>query len=133
MPDVVVTLPKSFGLKAWIEEGDAAGDPPFSAPARMNAYYWKVPTWPARLEPPYEDVRVYVVYDGRLIGYAPLHNVIELDGEIFLVRLSADYDPENAAVAVTIDEEIPGFGGFRYRWWDRDQERSFPEWKELAA
>lgn len=27
MTDVVVTLPKSFGLKAWIEEGDAAGEP----------------------------------------------------------------------------------------------------------
>ena len=25
--DVVVTVPKSFGLDTWIEEGDAAGEP----------------------------------------------------------------------------------------------------------
>lgn len=27
MSDVVVTVPKSFGLQTWIDEGDAAGEP----------------------------------------------------------------------------------------------------------
>lgn len=33
MPDVVVTVPKTFGLTEWIAEGDAAGEP-------WSGYYW---------------------------------------------------------------------------------------------
>lgn len=68
--------------------------------------------------------RVYVVYNGKLRGYAPLGR-IEPDGprRFALVR-------HGGAVAVTIDEEIRGFRGWRYRWWDRAKERPFPEWMQ---
>lgn len=33
------------------------------------------------------------------------------------------------AVAVTIPQQIPGFRGFRYCWWDRALEVPFPEWR----
>lgn len=118
--DVVVTLSKKFGLKNWIAEGDAAGDPP--APG-YPFYYWKVPSRPKKLK---NGERVYVVYDGALIGYAPLFAITNHFGPnkgIYLVR-------RGGAVAVTIDEYIRGFQGYRYRWWDRSQERPFPTWKE---
>lgn len=123
--DVVVTLPKSFGLKRWIAEGDPAG------------VDWSGQEWgwymgghpPKKLEP---GDRVYVVYDGHLIGYSPLVRVqpINSDGDGYeggfaLVR-------GGGAVAVTIDERIRGFQGFRYRWWKREDERPFPGWRELA-
>lgn len=128
MADVVVTLPKSFGLKAWIAEGDPAGTE------------WSKTEWgwfmggnpPKKLEP---GDRVYVVYDGHLIGYAPLLYIeddphgfdsdLQYNKGFALVR-------GGGAVAVTIDQHIKGFQGFRYRWWDRSQERPFPEWKELV-
>lgn len=34
------------------------------------------------------------------------------------------------AVACTIDEPIPGFRGLRKRWWSRDIEKPFPNWKD---
>lgn len=121
MTDVVVTLPKSFGLQAWIDEGDAAGDALLDD-GRGPFYYWGVPTVP-KIE---IGERVYVVYDGHLIGYAHLvGKSFDENGKCYLVR-------RGGAVAVTIDEEIPGFRGYRYRWWPRKWERPFPEWKELA-
>ena len=33
-------------------------------------------------------------------------------------------------LAIAIDEPVRGFQGFRYRWWDRRQERPFPDWQE---
>ena len=73
---------------------------------------------------------VYVVYKRKLIGYALLVEVVEVQVKPYrryyaLIR-------EGGAVAVTIDQVIPGFRGFRYRWWDVKQERAFPEWKDLA-
>jgi hypothetical protein len=115
--DVVVTLPKSFRLRRWIEEGDPAGDPESG-----QLYYWSIPH-KAAIAP---GERVYVVYDRRLIGYAPLVRLVEwypIPGvrRFYLVR-------RGGAVAVTIPERIPGFRGFRYRWWSREEEIPFPEW-----
>lgn len=126
--DIVVTLPKSFGLKRWIEEGDPAGEE------------WSGQRWgwfmgggsPKRLR---RGDRVYVVFNEHLIGYSLLLYV-DLDcrgwksssrrGDGFaLVR-------GGGAEAVTIGQKIKGFQGYRYRWWDRSEERPFPEWKELA-
>jgi hypothetical protein len=130
MADIVVTLPKSFGLKKWIAEGDPAGEP-------WSGEHWG---WfmggnpPKKLEP---GDRVYVVYDGHLIGYSPLLR-IEDDLPLFDTSVAAYGRGGFAlvrggdAVAVTIDQRIRGFQGYRYRWWDRDQERPFPEWKDLA-
>lgn len=119
--DIVVTLPKKFGLKKWIEEGDPAGHP------------WSGIVWgwfmggnpPKKLEP---GDRVYVVYDGHLIGYSPLIRVkIYWDENRFALIRHGD------AVAVTIDQKIWGFQGYRYRWWRYGDERPFPQWKDLAA
>lgn len=114
MSDLVVTVPKSFGLDVWINEGDAAGDA------------WSGKEWHFYLggNPPNisKGERVYIVYNGKLRGYAPLVR-IERDGYRFaLVR-------HGGAVAVTVDEFIQGFRGYRYRWWERETERAFPEWR----
>lgn len=111
MTDVVVALPKSFGLDRWLAEAAAPGTP--RQPGRF--YYWRL----GRQAPAIEmGERVYVVHDGRLIGYAPLVALHEEGGVIYLVR-------GGGAVACTIDEEINGFRGFRYRWWDPDAERTY--------
>lgn len=115
MSDVVVTVPKSFGLAEWIAEGDAAGEP------------WSGEEWDFLLggTPPHIQggERVYVVYNGRLRGFAPLVRIMHEGARRYsLVRAGG-------AVAVTILEHIPGFRGFRYRWWDRSLERPFPGWK----
>lgn len=115
MSDVVVTVPKWFGLDTWIAEGDPAGAP------------WSGEEWcfylgggrPA-MKP---GDRVYVVFNNRLRGYAPLVR-IESDGpgRFALVR-------HGGAVAVTLDEPIRGFRGWRARWWERADERPFPDWR----
>jgi hypothetical protein len=33
------------------------------------------------------------------------------------------------AVACTLAAPIPGFRGLRVRWWGRDEEQPFPEWR----
>jgi hypothetical protein len=114
MADVVVTVPKSFGLDNWIAEGDPAGAP------------WSGEEWGffmggnlPRIEP---GERVYIVYNAQLRGYAPLVRVRTTDRGFALVR-------RGDAVAVTILEPIPGFRGIRYRWWDRVDEYPFPDWQ----
>jgi hypothetical protein len=127
MADVVVTVPKNFwdwssehsnlrGLAAWIAEGDAAG-----------STVWSGTEWHFELGGPQPKInpgeRVYVVCEGKLRGYAPLMYIDDLGGGRYaLVR-------GGGAVAVTIDESIRGFRGFRYRWWNRENERPFPDWK----
>lgn len=119
MTDVVVTVPQSFGLDTWIDEGDAAGEE------------WSGQEWDfylAGLRPVIkEGERVYVVYNGALRGYAPLVRIDSQGGSRFsLVR-------HGGAVAVTIPEFIQGFRGWRYRWWDRSVEVPFPDWKTPNA
>jgi hypothetical protein len=116
--DVVVTVPKSFGLDIWIAEGDAVGEP-------WSGEEWGFflgGHWP-RIEP---GERVYVVFNGRLRGYAPLVRIEPVDENIdnryALVR-------HGGAVAVTIPEFIKGFRGYRYRWWSLESETAFPDWR----
>lgn len=112
--DVVVTLPKKFGLRRWIEEGDPAGE-------RWSGQEWG---WYVGGNPPRDLVpgdRVYVVYDGQLIGYAPLIRVVCTATGFALVR-------GGDAVPVTIDQHVRGFQGVRYRWWERSEEMPFPGW-----
>lgn len=112
---MVVTVPKSFGLDQWIAEGDAAGTP---ESGESWAFYLggNIPKMAV-------GDRVYVTYNGRLRGYAPLVG-IERDGNRFaLIR-------KGGAVAVTIDEQINGFRGWRYRWWSYTDERPFPTWQD---
>lgn len=122
--DVVVTVPRSFGIDRWIAEGDPAGRP------------WSGTEWDfylsnrrPKIEP---GERVYVVYNGALRGYAPLVRVEDLgngyDGyhRYSLVR-------HNDAVTVTVPFMIRGFQGFRYRWWERELEVPFPDWMTPEA
>ena len=112
--DVVVTVPLSFGLAYWIEEGDAAGEP-------WSGEEWGFTTGGAAPRCGPGD-RCYIVYNRRLRGYAPLIRVErEPDGRLCFVR-------GGGAVAVTIDREIIGFRGWRYRDWGYDEERLFPGW-----
>lgn len=118
MSDVVVTVPKNFrhpcapglkGLAAWLAEGDAPGEP-------WSGVLWWFTTYGGRpkIEP---GERVYVVCEGRLVGYSPLHKLLVDGREVVFIRAGG-------AVAVTIDLPIVGFRGWRYRWWDRSDEKS---------
>ncbi len=113
MSDVVVTVPKWFGLDRWFAEGDPAGEP------------WSGQEWGFFLGGGVPDIkpgeRVYVVFNAKLRGYAPLIRVERTIRGCALVR-------GGGAVAVTIDRRILGFRGFRYRDWDRSEERPFPGW-----
>ncbi len=116
--DVVVTVPKSFGLDRWIDEGDPAGSE------------WSGKEWHFYLGGNPPDIKstelVYVVYNGVLRGYAPLVRIDRTPFGYGLVR-------HGDAVAVTIPEHIPGFRGFKYRWWDRSLEAPFPDWHNPDA
>ena len=126
MSDVVVTIPRSFGLLDWIDEGDVAGEP------------WSGEEWDfylAGMRPAINPgERVYVVYNGALRGYAPL---IRLETKSYFVRrrgpAAFSLVRGGGAVAVTIPEFIRGFRGWRYRWWDRCIEVSFPDWQNPNA
>ena len=109
MADVVVTVPKRLWAE-WIAEGDLPGEVPSGD---EFAFYIGGP-----LPKIAAGERVYVVAHGKLRGYAPL------------VRLRPGaLIRAGGAVAVTIDEPIPGFRGWRYRWWRREDERDFPNWR----
>lgn len=127
MSDIVVTMPLSFkygglkGLAAWISEGDAAGDISNLTTGREYCF-----TLSGNRPPVKPGDRVYVVHNKHLIGYAPLVSLESYGNWNWgLIR-------GGGAVAVTIDEEIPGFQGWRYRWWGLQDERPFPEWRNCG-
>lgn len=115
MPDIIVTVPKSFGLDTWIAEGDAAGEE------------WSGEEWHFHLGGNRPNIlpgeRVYIVYNGKVRGYAPLVRIDGYGHSYALVR-------HGGAQAVTIPEFVRGFQGFRYRWWDTAIEVPFPEWQK---
>ncbi len=132
MSDVVVTVPKNFthpdtpgkrGLAAWIGEGDEAGDEMFC----FTEWLFFLGGHPPDIS---EGDRVYVVCEGKLRGYAPLVRIERYPKGYALVRGCGQ-----TAIAVTLrggdgqPRNVPGFRGFRYRWWDRADESPFPEWK----
>lgn len=116
--DCIVTVPLSFGLQTWIDEGSDLPGEPWSGEDWHFYLGGSVP----RIQP---GERVYVVYRGKLRGYAPLVRIAtppEVKRGYALVR-------HGGAVAVTIDEYIQGFRGVRVRWWAYADERPFPEWQ----
>lgn len=115
MTDVVVTVPMSFGLDQWIEEGDLPGE---EWSGMEYAFY--LGGHAPNIEP---GERVYVVYHGLLRGYAPLVRLEKMNNGFKLIR-------RGNAVAVSIPDYIKGFRGFRYRWWRRSDEFAFPDWME---
>ena len=119
MADLVVTVPKWFWSE-WIAEGDAVGEP-------ETGEEWGYSTCP---RPPIEPgERLYIVAHGKLRGYAPVTRVVraEHDGRNNTPRF--EICRRAGAVAITIDEPIHGFRGWRRVWWPRDAERPFPEWR----
>ena len=114
MADVVVTLPLSFGIELWAREGDLPGE---EWSGEESHFYLGGPV--PKISP---GERVYVVYAGKLRGYAPLVRIARTARGFALVR-------HNNAVAVTIDEYVKGFRCARARWWAYEDERPFPEWR----
>lgn len=135
MADVVVTVPKNQWTH-WLEEGDLAL--PLATPDRPtgwrgeNEYGFVVPSRP-QIEP---GERVYVVAFNRVRGYAPLvridENIVKFgyerrwgprrDNRVALVR-------RGGAVPMTIAQGVVGFQGFRYRWWDLEDEFQMRDWE----
>jgi len=112
--DLVGTCPKGeWGY--WFSEGDCADDP-----ASGQEYAWYTAHSLARLIRPGD--RFYVVAHGRLRGWAPVVRIEAGRGSWEIIRAGS-------AVACTIDEPISGFRGLRRRWWSREEERPFPDWR----
>lgn len=122
--DIVVTVPMNFthfaspgkkGLAAWIGEGDPAGDE------------WSGTLWGFTVSGGKPDIklgeRVYIVCEYRVRGYAPLVKLIQLGNRYW------ELGRGGGAQAVTIDRRVVGFRGWRYRWWELEEEREFPDWK----
>ena len=114
MTDLVVTVPRDRWAE-WLAEGALAGEP--AAGEHVFAVR------PGDTPPIAPGDRVYVVAWDRLRGYAPL---VRLEGSgakgWALIR-------SGGAVAVTTQEQIRGFGGWRVRWWRREEEVAFPGWQ----
>jgi hypothetical protein len=117
MSDVVVTVPKRLWSE-WIAEGDLPGDAETG-----ETYGFYLGGYPPTIS---VGDRVYVVAHGKLRGYAPLVEVEVYHGGFALLR-------QGGAIACTIAEPIQGFRGWRYRWWKREDERPFPNWREISA
>ena len=111
--NLVVTVPKWFWPE-WIAEGDAVGEP-------VTGEEWGF--FMGGVKPPIgAGDRLYIVAHNRLRGYAPVTRLGFQDGKWAICR-------EGGAVAVTIDETIRGFQGFRKVWWPESAEKPFPAWK----
>lgn len=117
MSHLVVTVPKALWTD-WIEEGDAAGEPD-------TGEEWGFYLGGAR--PPIEPgERLYIVAHGMLRGYAPITRVARAEAQWVICR-------RGGAVAVTIDEPIVGFRGWRRCWWAPELEKPFPDWKTCGV
>lgn len=120
--DYVATVPKGI-WEDWLQEGDAAGEPP-------TGETWGFFTYgadPRALVTP--DSRFYIVAHGRLRGYAPITKV-DFTPKFPGARIGrVAFGRQAGAVAVTIKAPIRGFRGYQARWWDRKLEIPFPNWK----
>lgn len=65
----------------------------------------------------------------RLRGYAPITRIMFDQNSVRNGKSHLAFVREGGAVAVTIDEKITGFRGYRRRWWNRADEIPFPEWQ----
>lgn len=117
MTDVVVTVPKQL-WENWIDEGDLPGE----TWDGYESHFW-ISTIPNIAI----GERVYVVAHGKLRGYAPLTGI---ESKCRLNPHRACLIRRGDAVAITIQESIIGFRGWRYRWWDCKDEIPFPNWKQ---
>ena len=129
--DVVVTCPKSR-WEEWLTEGGLPGDPNIYG----SVYHWFGSGPLPRIT---IGERVYIMAHRYLRGYAPLVRIERIEhyrqhppswwwpgAQWALVR-------RGGAVACTVAEPIRGFQGYRYRWWDRDTEKDFPDWQSIGV
>jgi hypothetical protein len=114
MADVVVTVPMRL-WDEWLDEGDLPGDAPSGDEYAFYLFGGRPQIVPGE--------RVYVVAHGKLRGYAPLTLLGRGFSDGFALYRAG------GAVACTIAEPIRGFRGWRYRWWNYDDERPFPDWR----
>jgi len=115
MSDLVGTCPKDF-WEEWIAEGDAAGEP-------ETGDEWGWYTGDRKALAIHEGDRFYVVAHGKLRGYAIVVRVdVVPDGTYIIIR-------KGNATACTLEFPIQGFRGLRWRWWEREDEIPFPDWK----
>ena len=130
MSDCVVTVPMNFtwpgapglrGLDAWAAEGDLAGEPE----SGREWYFTSYGTLPVFVP----GDRLYIVCEGRLRGYALLVNVFYDESKFRHGQAPIAFVRRGGAVAVTIPARIAGFRGWRRRWWDRQDELPFPDWR----
>lgn len=114
MSDLVVTVPKAI-WSFWVGEGDAAEEPP-------SGEEWAFFVGGAKplIEP---GERLYIVSWGKLRGYSPVTRVIRREGRGWGICR------KGGAVACTIEEDVPGFRGYRKRWWSKRSEIPFPKWR----
>ena len=125
--DVCVTVPMKLWAE-WLWEGQL----PDESHNGDTYHFWLQRPLP-EMQP---GDRVYIVAYGRLRGYAPL---VAIEQRCNLRPSVGCLVRQGGAVAVTTDQPIRGFRGWRYRDWDRAEERPFPEWRtenvpaEIAA
>jgi len=116
MPDLVGTCPKDFWGE-WIAEGDAAGE-------TYTGQEWHWYTGDRKARSIQAGDRFYVVAHGKLRGWAPVVRVdIGGDGKSYAIIR------HGGGVACTIPTPIPGFRGLRLRWWKREEEVPFENWR----
>lgn len=146
MADLVVTVPRDLWVD-WIAEGDAVGEPETGEEWGFMLG-WQRPPIAA-------GDRLYIVAHDRLRGFAPVTRVAFLcdDGRDLPKRprcSDGTWEPGRWAVgrrggaqAITIgpkhsrperaDQDdlayIRGFQGFALRWWPREDEFAFEDWK----
>lgn len=116
MTDVVVTVPSRL-WDQWLDEGDLPGQPWSGYDNHFFIPKHALPTMQ-------RGDRVYIVARNHLRGYAPL---VRIETSCDLMTWRACLLRRGGAVAVTLPEPVRGFQGWRYRWWDREQELPFPE------
>lgn len=115
MADLVVTVPKWFWPE-WIVEGDPAGTPELATSEE----------WGFFLGGTKPDIgpgdRLYIVAHDLVRGFAPVTRLARSGDRWVICRRAG-------AEAVTIPETVKGFRGWRRRWWKREDEVAFPDWK----
>ena len=120
MVDLVGTCPMNE-WDEWLSEGDCADDLP-----DHQEYGWY--TAHHLVGKIHAGDRFYVVAHGKLRGWAPVTRVkAERNG--ISARWSGVILREGGAVACTLLAPVPGFRGLRERWWDRNDEIPFPDWR----
>lgn len=127
--DIVATVPMSRWAD-WLTEGDLANGGAEPEPwERLNEY--GMTFGPGSSRPAAEPgERLYIVAHGKLRGYSPITAIATTFPERFGGRAGGfAVVRRGEAVAVTISVPVKGFQNWRYRWWDRETEVPFPEWK----